>query len=25
VMETPDEIKFFQRTPDGSVHVEVLE
>ena len=25
VIETPDEIKFFQRTPDGSVRVDVLE
>jgi len=25
LMETPDEVKFFKRTPAGSVHVEVLE
>ena len=25
LMETPDEVKFFQRTPAGSVHVEVVE
>ena len=25
LMETPDEVKFFQRTPAGSVDVEVIE